>query len=146
MQTETPQVGPSGIRVFLVEDNAEHAFIALTIVRQLLGGTAEVVVAESADEAIGLIAQFTDGDRPDLIMVDLRLPDDGGFGVLSTIHESHPCAMVPIFVITSSLYDRDIALSYELGASAVLSKPLSRASLREELTRVGALPPRPLPA
>jgi CheY-like chemotaxis protein len=38
------------------------------------------------------------------------------------------------------MYDRDIAQSYELGASAVLSKPLSRAKLREELTRVGAIP------
>jgi len=45
-----------------------------------------------------------------------------------------------MFVITSSLYDRDIAESYELGASAVLCKPLSRAKLRDELVRVGALP------
>ena len=47
---------------------------------------------------------------------------------------------VPMFVITSSLYDRDIAESYQLGASAVLCKPLSRAKLRDELVRVGALP------
>jgi hypothetical protein len=45
-----------------------------------------------------------------------------------------------MFVITSSLYDRDIAESYQLGASAVLCKPLSRAKLRDELVRVGALP------
>ena len=49
---------------------------------------------------------------------------------------------MPMFVITSSLYDRDIAESYQLGASAVLCKPLSRAKLRDELVRVGALPPR----
>jgi hypothetical protein len=42
-------------------------------------------------------------------------------------------------VITSSLYDQDIAQSYELGASAVLCKPLSRAILREELVRIGKL-------
>ena len=44
-----------------------------------------------------------------------------------------------MLVITSSLYDQDIARSYELGASAVLSKPLSRTNLREELVRIGAL-------
>jgi hypothetical protein len=48
-----------------------------------------------------------------------------------------------MFVITSSLYDLDIAQSYELGASAVLCKPLSRAILKEELARIGVIPGKP---
>jgi CheY-like chemotaxis protein len=129
-----------GVRVFLVEDNAEHSFIAVTVIRQLLGEASEVIVAENAEEAVGLIGQFTEADRPDLMLVDLRLPDNGGFSVLTAARSSEACASVPIFVITSSLYDQDIAQSYELGASAVLCKPLSRASLREELIRIGKLP------
>src|ERR1700674_3168707 len=130
-----------GVRVFLVEDNPEHSFIAVTVIRQLLGEASEVIVAENAEEAVGLIGQFTEQDRPDLMLVDLRLPDNGGFAVLSAARAHEPCAHVPTFVITSSLYDKDIAQSYELGASAVLCKPLSRASLREELIRIGKLPP-----
>src|SRR5437899_10745002 len=72
-----------GVRVFLVEDNPEHAFIAVTVIRQLLGEASEVIVAENADEAVGLIGQFTDQDRPDLMLVDLRLPENGGSSVLS---------------------------------------------------------------
>ncbi|HKV55150.1 MAG TPA: response regulator [Candidatus Binataceae bacterium] len=132
-----------GVRVLLVEDNNEHAFIAVTVIRQLLGELSEVIVAESAEEAINLIDQFTELDRPDLMLVDLRLPDNGGFEVLAAARGHEPCAQVPAFVITSSLYDRDVAQSYQLGASAVLSKPLSRASLREELIRIGKLPPNP---
>ena len=128
-----------GVRVFLVEDNPEHAFIAVTVIRQLLGEASEVIVAENADEAIGLIGQFTDQDRPDLMLVDLRLPHNGGFAVLSAARSHSACSHVPSFVITSSLYDQDIAHSYELGASAVLCKPLSRAILREELVRIGKL-------
>jgi len=56
-------------------------------------------------------------------------------------HEA--CAQVPAFVLTSSLYDQDVAQSYNLGAAAVLCKPLSRANLREELVRIGKLAPRP---
>ncbi|MGO9265821.1 MAG: response regulator [Candidatus Binataceae bacterium] len=134
-----------GVRVFLVEDNAEHSFIAVTVIRQLLGEASEVIVAENADEAIGLIGQFTEHDRPDLMLVDLRLPDNGGFAVLAASRSHEACAKVPAFVITSSLYDHDIAHSYELGASAVLCKPLSRASLREELIRIGKLPPVEFP-
>jgi CheY-like chemotaxis protein len=130
-----------GVRVFLIEDNPEHSFIAVTVIRQLLGEASEVIVAENADEAIGLISQFTEQDRPDLMLVDLRLPDNGGFAVLTAARSSEACMSVPSFVITSSLYDQDIAQCYELGASAVLCKPLSRASFREELIRIGKLPP-----
>src|SRR5271168_932388 len=130
-----------GVRIFLVEDNPEHAFIAVTVIRQLLGEASEVIVAENAEEAVSVIAQFTEHDHPDLMLVDLRLPDNGGFAVLSAIRSHETCMNVTAFVITSSLYDQDIAQSYELGASAVLCKPLSRASLREELIRIGKLPP-----
>ena len=129
------------VRVLLVEDNPEHSFIAVRVLHQLLGEGSEIIVAESAEEAIGLISQFTERDRPDLILVDLRLPDNRGLEVLSAATSQEACAQVPALVITSSLYDEDVARSYQLGASAVLSKPLSRASLREELVRIGTLAP-----
>lgn len=128
------------VRIFLVEDNPDHVFIALTVVRQVLGDDIELVHASNADEALLMIARFTEQDRPDLFLVDLRLPDNGGFSVLQATRANEALATVPMFVITSSLYDRDIAESYQLGASAVLCKPLSRAKLRDELVRVGALP------
>lgn len=130
----------AGVRIFLVEDNPDHVFIALTVMRQVLGDEIEMLHAQSAEEALEMIPRFTEFDRPDLFFVDLRLPEDGGFAVLAAIRASEICSSIPLFVVTSSLYDRDIAQSYELGASAVLSKPLSRAKLREELTRVGAIP------
>jgi CheY-like chemotaxis protein len=140
MESNDKFIPELGVRVLLVEDKAEHSFIAVTVLRQLLGEASEVIVAENAEEAVGLIGQFTEQDRPDLIMVDLRLPDNGGFSVLAAARASEACAGVPAFVVTSSLYHQDIAQSYELGASAVLCKPLSRASLREELIRIGKLP------
>jgi CheY-like chemotaxis protein len=131
------------MRVFLVEDNPQHSFVAVRVLRQLLGESSEVVVAENAEEALTLIDQFTEHDRPDLVLVDLRLPDNGGFEVLSAVRSNEACAQVPAFVLTSSLYDKDVAQSYDLGAAAVLCKPLSRANLREELVRIGKLAPRP---
>jgi CheY-like chemotaxis protein len=132
-----------GTRVFLVEDNPEHSFLAVKVLQQLLGESSEVIVAENAEEALTLIGQFTEYDRPDLMLVDLRLPDNGGFEVLSAVRTHEACAQVPTFVLTSSLYDKDVAQSYDLGAAAVLCKPLSRANLREELVRIGKLAPRP---
>src|SRR6202451_3171682 len=128
------------VRIFLVEDNPDHVFIALTVVRQVLGDDIELVHAANADEALLMIAQFTEQDRPALFLVDVLLPDNGVFSVLLAAKANEALTAVPMFVITSSLYDRDIAESYQLGASAVLCKPLSRATLRDELVRVGALP------
>jgi CheY-like chemotaxis protein len=132
-----------GMRVFLVEDNPQHSFLAVRVLRQLLGDASEVIVAENAEEALALIDHFTEYDRPDLMLVDLRLPDNGGFEVLSAARSHEACAQVPTFVLTSSLYDQDVAQSYHLGAAAVLCKPLSRALLREELVRIGKLEPKP---
>jgi CheY-like chemotaxis protein len=131
---------PIGIRILLVEDNPDHAFVALTVARQVLGECIELIHAQNADEAVDLIGHFTQEDRPDLFMVDLRLPDNGGFAVLSAVKGSTACENVPLFVITSSGYDRDIAECYQLGASAVLCKPLSRAIFREEIARAGLIP------
>ncbi len=132
---------PSAMRVFLVEDNPEHSFIAVKVLQQLLGENSEVIVAENAQEALSLIELFTEHDHPDLILVDLRLPDNGGFEILSAARAHEACSQVPALVLTSSLYDKDVAESYDLGAAAVLCKPLSRANLREELIRIGKLAP-----
>ncbi len=130
-------------RVFLVEDNPEDSFIAVRVLHQLLGEGSEIIIAESADQAFDLIHRFTEHDRPDLILVDLRLPDSSGLEVLSAARDHEACAQVPTLVITSSLYDQDVAQSYQLGASAVLNKPLSRACLREELVRIGSMTTNP---
>src|SRR5579864_4009551 len=76
---------PIGVRILLVEDNPDHAFVALTVARQVLGECIELIHAQNADEAVELIGHFTSEDRPDLFMVDLRLPDNGGFSVLSAV-------------------------------------------------------------
>src|ERR1700736_6990962 len=104
MDMETNEQAPPefGVRVFLVEDNPEHSFIAVTVIRQVLGDASEVIVAENADEAVELIQQFTDTDRPDLMLVDLRLPDNGGFAVLSAGRAPPPSSHPPRFGVTRS--------------------------------------------
>jgi|SRR6516225_1675022 CheY-like chemotaxis protein len=75
---DTSASAESGVRVFLVEDNPDHSFVAVRVLQQVLGETSEVIVAENAEEALTLIDHFTEYDRPDLMLVDLRLPDNGG--------------------------------------------------------------------
>src|SRR6202045_5103533 len=102
------------VRIFLVEDNPDHFFIALTVVRQVLGDDIELVHASNADEALLMIAQFTEHDRPDLFLVDLRLPDNGGFSVLQAARSNGALNAVQLFEYPHSLYHRDIAETHDL--------------------------------
>jgi len=139
------QVSFPGSRVLLVEDNPDHALLASIVLQQVLGDSMELIHAEDAIEALELISEFGPSDHPDLIMVDLRLPLDGGLDVLAAIRANAVCASVPAFVVTSSRWDRDVAMCYQLGALAVLHKPLSRRELRDELSRLGHLSEVTLP-
>ena len=133
MDSAQPPVACS--RVLLVEDNPDHALLASLVLQQLLGDSMEMIHAENALEAVELISEFGPADHPDLMLIDLRLPLDGGLDVLAAIRANAVCASVPSFVLTASEWDQDIAMSYQLGASAVLHKPLSRRELRDELNR-----------
>lgn len=93
-------------RIFLVGDNPEHSFIAVIVLHQLLREGCEVIIAENADEALNQIERFTEYDRPDLILVDLRLPDNRGLEVVRGAVALDRCTRVPVFVIASSLYGR----------------------------------------
>ena len=62
----------SPARVFLVEDNPEHSFIAVKVLHQLLGEESEIIVIENADKALYLLHRFTEHDRPDLASTSAR--------------------------------------------------------------------------
>jgi CheY-like chemotaxis protein len=126
-------------RIFVIEDNPEHSLIAMRVLREVLGEVAEIIVTENAYEAFYLLHHITQYDRPDLILIDLRIANSDGFDLMAAAHAHEACAQVPTLVITGSVYDQDIARWYELGSSTVLSKPSSRTNLREELVRIGTL-------
>ena len=80
---------PSGCGFYWSRTTPDHAFVALTVARQVLGECIELIHAQNANEAVDLIGHFTAEDRPDLFMVDLRLPDNGGFSVISAVQRQH---------------------------------------------------------
>ena len=89
----TEQTPPEfGVRVFLVEDNPEHVFIAVTVVRQVLGDDSEGHRGRKCRRGGRMIRSSPSTDRPDLMLVDLRLPDNGGFSVLPAARAHEPCS------------------------------------------------------
>jgi CheY-like chemotaxis protein len=63
------------------------------------------------------------GERPDLILLDLNLPRRGGLEVLAELKADDDLTSIPVVVLTTSAAQDDILRSYQLHASAYVTKP-----------------------
>ncbi|MEL0075219.1 MAG: response regulator [Ilumatobacter sp.] len=77
------------------------------------------LVHEAADGASGLV-QFGQ-HHPDLVLLDLRLPDLSGFEVCRALRAS---STVPIIIITAQTETQDLVAGLEAGADDYVTKPV----------------------
>ncbi|PSB15867.1 two-component system response regulator [filamentous cyanobacterium CCP2] len=73
--------------------------------------------------------------KPDLIMLDLKMPRKNGYEALREIKAHPELRTIPVVVLSTSTAEEDISRSYALGACSYLSKPNSFDQL-VELVRV----------
>jgi two-component system nitrogen regulation response regulator GlnG len=88
-----------------------------------------VVTASSAGEGLAMVAQ----QRPDVVIVDLHLPDLSGLEVFRRIHQHN--AKIPVIFITGHGTTDTAIEAMKLGAFDYLLKPLDLAPLRELVAR-----------
>jgi CheY-like chemotaxis protein len=67
---------------------------------------------------------FWNSDRPDLILLDLRLQNHDGFEVLKELKKNPQLCSIPVVVLSTSASEGDVRRSYELGAASYVTKPL----------------------
>ena len=75
-------------------------------------------------------------DPPDLILVDLVLPDQSGLGLCRMVRESPSLATTPIIVLTSRASEIDRVLAFESGADDFLAKPFYPPELAARVSAV----------
>ena len=92
-------------------------------------------VREAADGRTGL--EMFAADEPDLVLLDLRLPDIGGFEVCRQMRSS---SIVPIIIVTAQTDTYDLVAGLEAGADDYVTKPVVpkelAARIRAALRRV----------
>ncbi|MCX6669278.1 MAG: response regulator [Methanothrix sp.] len=117
------------IKIMLVEDNPEDAAFTQRILK-LNRLNRDLVLATSGREAMeALERRHKDGNLPNLILLDINLPDISGIDLLTRIKEDMPFCKIPVVILTGSNEDQDIQKSYDLGASSYLVKPISNDAL-----------------
>lgn len=115
--------------ILLVEDNPDDRDLALRALRQRRIAS-DIVVARDGAEALDYLfgtGPFVNRDlqrQPQLVLLDLKLPKVDGHQVLQAIRTDNRTRRLPVVVLTSSDDDKDIAVSYDLGASSYVRKPV----------------------
>jgi len=97
----------------------------------------EVLTAASGREALDTIGVR----RPDLIVLDLMLPDIDGFGVCEILRRQAVTATIPIVILTAWATTDAQHLGLELGALDYLTKPFSPKELVVRVRRLLNLRP-----
>lgn len=85
----------------------------------------------------GAFADPNDAPRPGLILLDLNMPRKSGKEALEEIKADPMLRSIPIVVLTTSQAEADIVMSYDLGVSSFISKPVSFAALVETMRAFG---------
>lgn len=118
-----------GERILLIEDDADLVQ-SLRLVLEREGYT----VAHSLSGLEGL-ARVSE-EPPDLLLLDLNLPDMDGLSVCREIRDNKSLADLPIIMLTARAQEHDRVLGLDLGADDYIVKPFS---VRELKSRVRAL-------
>src|SRR5207247_2340739 len=106
--------------VFLVEASPE--------------GLARGIEEALADPAAA--ARPRDERRPELVILDLKLPKGDGLQVLKILRDDAHTRRLPVVVLSSSSEERDIVQSYELGANSYVRKPVDFGEFSEAVRQL----------
>jgi DNA-binding response OmpR family regulator len=75
-------------------------------------------------------------DRPDLILLDLMLPDLDGFGLCELLRNDPATATIPVIIVSAWSTADSRNLGLELGALDYITKPFSPRQLMERVNRL----------
>lgn len=121
--------------ILLVEDDPDHELLTIRALKKSNIAN-EVRVARDGEEAIDALFG-TDAVRPQLILLDLKLPKIEGLEVLRRIRDSDATRMLPVVVLTSSDEERDVVRSYKLGVNSYIRKPVNFNDFAEATRQLG---------
>ena len=116
------------ISILLIEDNADDEWLILKMFERL--GVLKIAVAHDGVSALTMLhGNRNTGEsatsRPDIILLDLRLPKIDGLDVLKEIRAEESTRDIKVFVVTSSEHPAEKQLCKELGVIAYIAKPLN---------------------
>lgn len=116
-----------GLSVLVVDDSRTQLF---AIEKMLKAEGVKVYTAENGKQGI-LMARHM---RPDLILMDIVMPELNGFQATRYLSRQPDTAGIPIIIISGSDQESDKAWGLKLGARDYLQKPVNKSILLEKIS------------
>src|SRR5690242_20133543 len=130
MQGDAPPFAPK--RILIVEDNE----LNLKLVRDLLEAHGYATITTSEGAAVHSLARE---DRPDLILMDLQLPDISGLDAVRQLKDHAETRTIPVVAVTAFAMVGDERRALTSGCDAYVAKPIVLRDFLEIVERfIGA--------
>jgi CheY-like chemotaxis protein len=124
------------VTILLVEDNPDDEELCVRALRRSQIKN-EIVVAHDGVEAVEYLLDQNAGERPHLVLLDLKLPRLDGLQVLERLRADPRTHTTPVVVLTTSDEQRDLIESYNLGANSYIRKPVDFTQFSDAIRAIG---------
>lgn len=115
------------MRLLCVEDDRVNALLLEQSCRE--AGVAGIVIADSGADALAQAAEFA----PDLLVIDLHLPDTDGYALLAALRGALRRADLPAMLYTASPLDEVAGDAGAAGFTGVWNKPVLAGEIRQTI-------------
>lgn len=115
--SQSIQTRAAAPRILVVDDMPDNLFL----MNGLLEDRYQVVEATSGREALDIVMSDA---PPDMVLLDIMMPDMDGYEVLRRIRQHAPTATIPVIFLTALASQQDQRLGLDLGAIDYVTKPV----------------------
>ena len=125
------------VEILLVEDNPGDVRLMREALRES-SFVKRLNVATDGEQALAILRRqdpYADSAPPSLVLLDLNLPRRNGREILAEIKGERDLRRIPVFIVSTSTREEDIAAAYDLHANCYIPKPIDL----EELIEMGRL-------
>ncbi len=114
--------------ILLIEDNEQNLYLATFLLEH---NGFKVVAARSGPQGIELASRI----QPDLIVLDIQLPQMDGYAVARALRQNPALKDVPIVAVTSYAMVGDRERTLEAGCNGYLEKPINPDTFKSEIEK-----------
>lgn len=121
--------------IYLVDDTADYRFL----VQQVFNLYLPAHQIRFFPDGIDLVKELdTEMEKPDVILMDIDMPQLNGFEALAKLKHHHDWQQVPVVMMTNRDQAEYRQETFRLGASAFLQKPASLMEIKSIMTRLSS--------
>ncbi|HRG39572.1 MAG TPA: response regulator [Bacteroidia bacterium] len=119
--------------IFLVDDDEDDQLFFLEAL-QKVDNSIKFTYAENGKKALSKLSELV--QLPDIIFMDINMPELNGFECLKELKKCARLRTVPVVMLSTSVSLHDMNQSKELGAEMFYTKPSSYSKLRDLLQKI----------